>query len=216
MIKLFGPIVAVAALILSGCAKQAPYDYTAFRASKPASILVLPAKNSSPDVNAAHSLVSVVTGPLAESGYYVFPVAVVEKTFEQNGLATAADAQSVNTARLREIFNADAALYLDVTEYGAQYQVFDSVTAVRVRGRLVDLRSGKQIWSGAGYASDAQNNSNNGVIGLLISAAVKQIASNISDKSHDIAILASASLLTADGRNGAILPGPRKKPVSTL
>ena len=127
MIKLLGPIVAVATLILSGCAKQAPYDYTAFRASKPASILVLPAKNSSPDVNAAHSLVSVVTGPLAESGYY-----------------------------------------------------------------------------------------NNGVIGMLISAAVKQIASNISDKSHDIAILASASLLTADGRNGAILPGPRKKPVSTL
>jgi len=214
--KLLALVAVAAGLLLSGCAKQAPYDYTAFRASKPASIVVLPVKNSSPDVNAAHSLVSVVTGPLAESGYYVFPVAVVEKTFEQNGLATAADAQSVSSAKLREIFNADAALYLDVTEYGAQYQVFDSVTAVRASARLGDLRSGKQIWSGSGYASDAQNNNNNGVIGVLISAAVKQIASNISDKSHDIAVLAGASLLTASGANGAILPGPRKKPVSTL
>lgn len=216
MNKLLALVAVAAGLLLSGCAKQAPYDYTAFRASKPASIVVLPVKNSSPDVNAAHSLVSVVTGPLAESGYYVFPVAVVEKTFEQNGLATAADAQSVSSAKLREIFNADAALYLDVTEYGAQYQVFDSVTAVRASARLVDLRSGRQIWSGSGYASDAQNNNNNGVIGVLISAAVKQIASNISDKSHDIAVLAGASLLTASGAHGAILPGPRKKPVSTL
>lgn len=216
MNKLLALIAVAASLLLSGCAKQTPYDYTAFRASKPASIVVLPVKNSSPDVNAAHSLVSAVTGPLAESGYYVFPVAVVEKTFEQNGLATAADAQSVSSAKLREIFNADAALYIDVTEYGAQYQVFDSVTAVRASARLVDLRSGKQIWSGSGYASDAQNNNNNGVIGMLISAAVKQIASNISDKSHDIAVLAGASLLTASGANGAILPGPRKKPVSTL
>lgn len=216
MNKLLALIAVAASILLSGCAKQTPYDYTAFRASKPASILVLPVKNSSPDVNAAHSLVSAVTGPLAESGYYVFPVAVVEKTFEQNGMATAADAQSVSSAKLREIFNADAALYIDVTEYGAKYQVFDSVTAVRATARLVDLRSGKQIWSGSGYASDAQNNNNNGVIGMLISAAVKQIASNISDKSHDIAVLAGASLLTASGANGAILPGPRKKPVSAL
>lgn len=202
-------IAGIAALVLSGCAKQTPYDYSAFRASKPASIVVLPAKNSSPDVKAAQSLVSAVTAPLAESGYYVFPVAVVDKTFEQNGLASAADAQAVSPAKLREIFNADAALYIDVVSYGTKYLVLDSVTEVSATARLVDLRTGKEIWSGKGYASDAQDNNNNGLIGMLVNAAVKQIANNLNDKSHDLAIVAGATMLTADGRNGSILPGPR-------
>lgn len=214
--KLWSLIAIASALVLSGCAKQTPYDYSAFRASKPASIVVLPAKNSSPDITAAHSLVSVITAPLAESGYYVFPVAVVDKTFEQNGLATADDAQAVSTSKLHEIFHADAALYIDVISYGSQYQVIDSVTQVSATARLVDLRSGKQIWSGKGYASDAQDNRNNGLLGALITAAVKQISNNIADKSHDIAIIAGATMLTADGRNGSILPGPRAKVKTAL
>lgn len=210
MYKCLSLIAVVAALLLSGCAQKTPYDYTAFRASRPASIVVLPAKNSSPDVKASHSFISVVTAPLAESGYYVFPVAVVEKTFEQNGLANAADAQAVSTKKLREIFNADAALYLDVTDYGAQYKVIDSVIAVRASARLVDLRTGKQIWSGTGYASDQQDSNNSGLMGMLIGAAIKQIASNITDKSYPIAEKAGIVLLTADGNNGSILPGPRR------
>ncbi|MBD8166780.1 DUF799 domain-containing protein [Erwinia persicina] len=214
--KLWTLIAVAATLVLSGCAKQTSYDYSAFRASKPRSIVVLPAKNSSPDITAARSLVSVVTAPLAESGYYVFPVAVVDKTFEQNGLTSGAEAQAVSTAKLYEIFHADAALYIDIDSYGSQYRVVDSVTEVSATARLVDLRSGKQIWSGKGYASDAQDNSNNGLLGMLITAAVKQMSSNMSDKSHDIAIIAGATMLTADGRNGSILPGPRAKVKTAL
>ncbi|CAH0281483.1 lipoprotein [bacteria symbiont BFo1 of Frankliniella occidentalis] len=214
--KLWSLMIVAGAVLLSGCAKPKPYDYSAFRASKPASIVVLPATNSSPDVNAAHSVVSVVTAPLAESGYYVFPVAVVDKTFEQNGLSSAADAQSVSPAKLREIFNADAALYIDVSSYGTKFMLVDSVTEVKAAARLVDLRSGKQIWSGTGYATDAQDNNNAGPLGMLISAAIKQIASSVSDKSHDVAVLAAAGMLTADGVNGSILPGPRALPVSAL
>ncbi|MGR2856203.1 hypothetical protein FY046_09180 [Erwinia sp. 1181_3] len=209
-------IAAAVALVLSGCAKQTPYDYTAFRASKPTSIVVLPAKNSSPDIQAAHSLVSVITAPLAESGYYVFPVAVVDKTFEQNGLASADDAQGVSTAKLQEIFHADAALYVEVISYGTQYRVVDSATQVSAVARLVDLRTGKQIWAGKGFASDAQDNSNNGLVGMLITAAVKQISNNMTDKSHDIAIIAGSTMLSADGRNGSILPGPRAKVKTAL
>ena len=65
-------------LLLSGCAPKKSYDYTAFRQSKPKSILVLLPKNESPDVKAGYGVLSQVTLPLAEAGYYVFPVAVVE------------------------------------------------------------------------------------------------------------------------------------------
>ncbi|WP_437613008.1 DUF799 domain-containing protein [Erwinia sp. V71] len=215
MKKILAIAAVLAAVTLTGCAKKTPYDYTAFRESKPASILVLPAQNNSPDVNAAHSFVSVVTQPLAESGYYVFPVAVVEETFKQNGLTNGNDIQAVSTAKLRSIFNADAALYINITEYGTKYILIDSVTQVSVTARLLDLRTGKQIWDGRATASSSEQNSGNqGLIGALVSAAVNQIANNMTDAAHDFAEVASLRLLTAKTANtdGGILPGPRAKP----
>jgi len=72
--------------LLGGCVTQTPYDYTAFKQSKPRSILVMPPVNSSPDVQAGYSMLSHVTLPLSEAGYYVLPVAVVDETFKQNGV----------------------------------------------------------------------------------------------------------------------------------
>lgn len=202
-------------LLLTGCATKKPYDYSAFRASKPASILVLPADNTSPDINAAHSLTSLVTRPLAEAGYYVFPVAVVEETFQQNGLTSASDAQAVSAKRLNEIFHADSALYISISEYGSSYRVIDSVTIVTAKARLVDLRSGKEIWQGKASASDSEggNNNNGGLVGMLVSAAIKQIASNVTDKAHTVAGLTSNRLL-AQNEQGGLLTGPRYKLVS--
>lgn len=200
----------LAVLALTGCAKKTPYDYTAFRASKPASILVLPAENRTTDINAAHSFTSLVTKPLAESGYYVFPVAVVEETFNQNGLTNATDIRGVSTAKLRSIFNADAALYIDITSYGTKYIVVDSVTQVTATAKLVDLRTGTQIWSGLATAANNENNNNQGVVGMLVAAAVKQIVNNVSDEAHNVASVTSDRLLIAND-NGGILKGPRAK-----
>ena len=208
---------ALMVLLLTGCAQpKKPYDYTAFRASKPASILVLPAANTSPDINAAHSLNSLVTRPLAEAGYYVFPVAVVEETFQQNGLTSASDAQAVSAKRLNEIFHADSALYISISDYGSSYRVIDSVTTVTAKARLVDLRSGKEIWQGSATATDNDqgNNNNNGVIGILVSAAIKQISDNVTDKAHTVAGLTSNRLLSQN-EQGGLLTGPRYKIVST-
>jgi len=208
---------ALMVLLLTGCAQpKKPYDYTAFRASKPASILVLPAANTSPDINAAHSLNSLVTRPLAEAGYYVFPVAVVEETFQQNGLTSASDAQAVSAKRLNEIFHADSALYISISDYGSSYRVIDSVTTVTAKARLVDLRSGKEIWQGTATATDNDqgNNNNNGVIGILVSAAIKQISDNVTDKAHTVAGLTSNRLLSQN-EQGGLLTGPRYKIVST-
>ncbi|AUG98841.1 DUF799 domain-containing protein [Pectobacteriaceae bacterium CE70] len=197
-------------LVLTGCAKPVSYDYTAFKQSKPKSILVLPPLNHSPDINAGASFLTQVTYPLAESGYYVLPIAVVDETFKQNGLMTAQDIQAVNVSRLHQIFGADAALYLDITDYGSKYQVINSETRVTANARLVDLRTGKALWKGAATAStnEDQSNSNNGIIGLLVQAAINQIANTITDKGHDIAGITSARLLTAGGP-GHILYGPR-------
>jgi hypothetical protein len=140
----------LAPLVLAvGCAgtKQAPYDYTAFKAAKPRSILVLPPVNNSPEVNAGNSVYAQVTYPLAEAGYYVLPVALVNETFKQNGMTTSADIHALPTTKLQEIFGADAGMYITITKYGASYTVVDSVVVVAAEAKLVDLKTGTVLWT---------------------------------------------------------------------
>ncbi|MCF8206369.1 MAG: DUF799 domain-containing protein [Methylotenera sp.] len=206
------PMLAAAALLLlQGCASPPKaYDYTAYQAAKPASILVLPPVNSTPDVQATPSVLAQMTLPLAESGYYVMPVSLVDETLKGNGVHTADEAQQIPVAKLREIFGADAGLYVKVTRYGAVYKVLNSETAVTLDAKLVDLRNGQLLWEGSASASSAeqQNNSQGGLIGLLVKAVVDQIISSTTDRSHPMAGVASQRLLAA-GRPNGLLYGPR-------
>src|SRR5574343_252335 len=122
---------AAATTLLTGCAAPVKTDYSAFRAAKPASILVLPPLNDSTDVNATFSMLAQSTYPLAESGYYVMPVTLVNETFHQNGLTMPTDMHEVPAAKLTEIFGADAALYMKVTRYGSTYTVPSSAAIVK-------------------------------------------------------------------------------------
>ena len=140
--------IAVLALValLAGCAApQRNVDYAAFRESKPASILVLPPLNTSVDVTATAAVLSQATLPLAESGYYVIPVAVMDETFKQNGLTSADEIHELPATRLREIFGADAALYMTVKQYGSSYAVLSSSITVSIEAALVDLRTGAKL-----------------------------------------------------------------------
>jgi hypothetical protein len=198
------------ATLLGGCATQAKYDYSSFRESRPASILVLPPLNASPDVNATYSMLSQTTLPLAESGYYVLPVTLVDETFKQNGMTTPSDIHQLPLSKLREIFGADAALYINVKQYGTTYAVVMSETRVTAEGRLVDLRSGKTLWEGTATASSNEGNNNSGgsLVGMLVKAVVSQIIDTLSNRGHAIAGMTSNRLLTA-GRPNGILYGPR-------
>lgn len=198
-----------AALIATGCATPTPYDYSAFKQSRPASILVLPPLNSSPDVAATYSMLSQVTLPLAESGYYVLPVSLVDETFRQNGLYNPPEMHEVAPQKLREIFGADAALYINIKQYGTSYAVLASESRVTAEARLVDLRSGQSLWQGEATASSAEGRSSSGgLVGLLVQAVVAQIVESVTNKSHPIAGITSNRLLAA-GRASGMLYGPR-------
>jgi hypothetical protein len=192
--------------LLGACAAPVQQDYSAFKQSNPASILVLPPLNESPEVDAPHSMLSHAVLPLAESGYYVYPVTLVTETFRQNGLSHAGEIHQLNPEKLYEIFGADTALYLNITNYGTKYLLFMSETRVTVEGRLIDLKTGQQLWSGSATASsdETSGGNNNGLLGALI----KQIVETLVDESYAVTGIASHRLLSA-GRPNGILYGPR-------
>lgn len=205
-----GGLTVLAMVLLSGCATKPPYDYTAFRESRPASLLVLPPVNDTTDVMATNGVLATATLPLAEAGYYVMPVGLVDETFKHNGLTTPNDIHEVTAARLRDIFGADAAVYLRVKQYGTRYMVIGSETRVTVEGRIVDLRSGKEIWAGSATASSEESSGSNqgGIVGLLVKAVVNQIVGTVTDASFNYSAITNQRLLGAPIRNG-VLYGPR-------
>lgn len=197
-------------MLFAGCAAQnKQVDYAAFKASRPRSIVVLPPLNESPDIKATYAMLSQATYPLAESGYYVLPVALVDETFRQNGLTTPADIHAVAPGKLRDIFGADAALYITVTQYGSKYQVINSTTTVVANAKLVDLKAGNALWTGSASASNQNSgNAGGGIVGALIGAAIAQAISHATDAGYSVAGVASNRLLSA-GQPAGILYGPR-------
>lgn len=197
-------------VILSGCASQKKsFDYSAFRESNPRSIVILPPLNHSPDVRATYSFYTTVTMPVAEAGYYVFPIALVDQTFKENGLPTPGEMHQASLTKLREVFGADAALYITITQYGSVYSVIDSSVIVSANADLIDLKTGKLLWTGTATASSSEGESKGGgsITGILINAIVKQILGNIGDQGRSIASVTSNRLFSLS--DNGILPGPR-------
>jgi hypothetical protein len=199
-------LLAFGALLsaLAGCAAKS-YDYTNFRAHQPRSILVLPPVNDSTDVKGTYSYLSTVSRPLAERGYYVFPVAVVDQYLKANGMPTAGEMRQVPLAKVAEIIGADAVLYVTLEQYGSKYQILSSTAIVKVKASLVDTRTNTILWEGEATAQNGGNSSGN-LLADVVAAAVTQAIGSKTDASHGVCRMANAQLLDTPGHG--LLYGP--------
>jgi hypothetical protein len=200
------------ALLLTGCATSPKNtrDLSTYMTHMPKSILVMPPVNESPDIRASNSYWSSVTVPVAEAGYYVFPITVVDTMFKENGVYNGSDAQTIAPQKLQEIFGADAALYVKVKEYGSKYQVLQTVATVAVEAKLVDLKTGELLWEGEEKQILANDNSNAGLIGMLVGALVDQISNHLSDKAYVLSGTVSHLLYAPRlSQQKGLLYGPR-------
>ena len=214
MKKLTQTFLMLCSLLFLGACAMKPYDYTAYKKSNPHSILVIPPLNTSPDIRGTYSFLSTVSMPLAEAGYYVFPVSMVDQTFKENGLETAGDMNQAPLNKIQEIFGADAVLYITVSEYGSAYRIIGSEVRVTANAKLIDARTAAVLWQGQASASDAEGNNNqNSLAGLLVTAVVKQMIGSIGDQGRPIARMTSQRLFTPH-QNG-LLYGPRSPKYGT-
>ena len=116
------------------------------------------------------------------------------------------DMREVPLNKINEIIGPDAVLYIDILDWGQKFELFNSRAVVSVRGRLVDARSGAQLWSGSASAVDAPDNSNSGLLGMLASAVITQIAGKLSDKTPRLARMANSQLFYTPGKG--FIEGP--------
>jgi len=204
-------ILLLLALCGQGCAtKKVSVDYDEFKQSDPKSILVLPPINHSYELDAVASINANVTRPLAEAGYYVFPMALVSETFTQNGYTIVEEIHQLAPSKLHDVFASDAALYIEIHKYGTAYSLLASDTVVSLSARLVDLRTGIVLWQGRAQAASSEERADNdsGLVAMMFSAVVHQILDSAFDVSFDISKKAINRLFSTSKHNG-ILNGPR-------
>jgi hypothetical protein len=203
-------LLSALTLIIVGCAT--PKDYTKFRAAHPRSILVLPPKNQSTDVRGTYSFLSTVTMPIAEKGFYIFPVSIVDHMMKENGLPSANEMHEVSLKKIKEILNPDAVLYLTLEQYGSKFVIVESQTTVVATGKLVSTISGQVLWEGRVEKVVSSSNSGGGLAGMLVSAMVSQAVNSTIDHAHGVSAMASQELFETEGQG--FLDGPYK-PSST-
>ncbi len=201
--------LGVVLLLVSACASTPPYDYTAFKESKPKSIVVIPPENNSVEVNAPYVYLSTITRPLAEKGYYVFPVAVIDRFLKENGLPTPAEMNAIPLDKIGEHIGADAVLYVSIEDWGQKFQVVQSVGKVHAKLKLVDVDTGKLLWESVAFAQESSGDGGGGLIGKLVSAMVTQVmASTVSDPTPRLA--RQANIVAIHNKSRGMLDGPYK------
>ncbi len=195
------------ALGVSGCATtQQPHDYSSYRAHMPRSVLVMPPINDSVEADASYVYLSTITRPLAEAGYYVFPVAVVDNFMKENGLPTPAEMNAVPLEKIGNIIGADTVLYIHIEDWGQKYRILASTTVVKARAKLVDVKTGATLWEGAAQAAEGSGDGGGGLLGMVVAAAIDQIVDSSTGRVHKLSSMANHSMIL-NSQNGLLL-GP--------
>ncbi|MBU0750933.1 MAG: DUF799 domain-containing protein [Gammaproteobacteria bacterium] len=176
-------IGALAAVVLSGCVAQpVKTDMSAFQAAAPRSILIVPMVNKSLDVDAPNYVLTTVPVPLAEKGYYVFPVNTTKMVLEQEGFYEADRVHSQPPATLAKLFDADAVLYVTINRWDAKYVVIATQVTVEFEYHMFS-RDGTKIWSEVKHMQWQPDNNSSGsplaqLLTTLVSAAIARAAPN--------------------------------------
>jgi len=176
-------LLVLVALIMTGCAaQQKSIDWSAYESADPKSILIVPVVNNSLDVDASNYMLSTLSVPLAESGYYVYPVNTVKVILEQEGFYEAEQVHRSDSVSLAEMFSADAILYVTIQRWDAKYILLSTSVTVQFDYLMVDSE-GTEIWKAEKTMVYTPQSSNSGnplvdLIAMAVNAAMTKAAPN--------------------------------------
>ena len=141
-------------------------------AANPHSVLVVPVLNNSPEVTAADYFLATISVPLAERGYYVFPVNMSRELLADSGLSDPGLVHGAHATEIASLFGADTVLFVTITNWEAKYLVLGTTVTVGFEYVLKDGRNGDTLWSSSQVMNytPATQNSGNAIANLIIMA----------------------------------------------
>ena len=199
-------VVLIASTIVGCATPKAPPDFSAFRAAAPRSILVVPIINKSLEIDASNYVLTTLAVPLAEKGYYVFPVNTVKYVLEQEGFYEPERVQQERPADLAQFFDADAVLFVTISRWDAQYAILTTAVTVELSYKMYD-RNGQEIWQAEKLVQySPQQQSGGHPLAALIAAAISAVITKAAPNYMPLARQANTQVLILEPT--AIPDGP--------
>jgi hypothetical protein len=204
----FSPAAAaLAVMLLAGCAHEPQKaDYTALLAAHPHSVLIIPVVNKTTQIDAADTFFATLASPIAERGYYVFPLNMVKHTMEDDGLSDADMVAAAKTERLAGLFGADAVLYCEVQHWDSRYMLINTTTEVSVHYVLKSGATGEVLWQNEVTTKySPQANGGNPIADLIVDAIAAAL-----ERAHPsyIPLANQANGIAFNDPNQGLLNGP--------
>ena len=201
LIKLFILLIPIS---LSACATA---DYTQLELERPVRILVIPPDNRTPELMGTYTFLSTISKPLAEKGYYVYPVDVVDQYFKANGVSIAQEMNEVSIEKLNQIFSPDAILYTQLDYFGQKFAILSSFGLIQGEMSLISAKTSKLLWKQKINFSEQQQNSSGNLFADAIGAVFTQAIAGISDVKF-FNLSSSANAIAINSQGTGLLPGP--------
>lgn len=200
-------LVLIVTVLVAGCVTPPePKDYTQFNTVSPRSILIVPVVNRSQEVEAPDYFLSTIPVPLAEQGYYIFPVNMVKRVMEDDGLSDADMVHAASTPRLCSIFGSDAVLYVVIENWNASYMVLATQVQVEMTYLIKDCQTGEELWKDSQMMVWQSGGGGGGGLGSLVAMAVNAAIAKAAPNYIPLARQANAKAFTYPGPG--IPPGP--------
>lgn len=183
-------IFVVMAIFFVGCGAKKPiYEvplthgelFKPLYDENPTSVLILPAVDQTTSADASELFSYTILPFLAEKGYYVFSPSLVDEFLKSENITEPKLARQIPLEKIQEVFNPDAILYVDISQWDTDYKVLSSGVSVWLRYALRGAKSDELLWLRGGYASSvAKGQLDTGsLLGLVVSAAISATAAAI-------------------------------------
>ena len=170
-------IVLLVLAVLSGCGQMATKRSSfplMYGEQKPSSMLIVPAINESTAADAGDLLNATISQPLSNHGYYVLPIPIVADIFKREGVVEGSQIKGLPTKMFKENFGADSVLFMTITNWDKNYAVIAASVSVGISYVLIATETNEILWSyDQTVAVDTSGGSGGGIIGSIISTAVK-------------------------------------------
>ena len=174
-------LVLAAALALSGCETMGTSSlltkqeaFPSLYSNSPKTILVLPPINRSTAADASSYYSATIAPPLTQNGYYVLPVTVTDKLLNEAGVSDGAQLANVPAQKYRELFGADAILFVTINKWDTNYNVLAGSVTVNLAYKLVSTATNETLWRYQGEMKvDTSGGGNNGLLAALLATAIQ-------------------------------------------
>jgi hypothetical protein len=144
------------AVVMAGCAPMGGGALTKGEAfpqmyqEDPRSILILPPMNDSTAADAKAYYATTIEVPIAQAGYYVFPMEMVSDILKQEGVYDTELLYNMPVSKFNDYFGADAVMFTRIKKWDVSYAVVASSLTVTVSSEVVSTKTNAKLWSHEG------------------------------------------------------------------